>query len=289
VNPSGNCLPFALQNIICVLLLEITQFLRETYQYMPKRLNPVSNLKHDGHYRETTKITRDPKTFAAVNENNSHLIQSDMKSVSKIDQTTVNKRSSTDNVSVTIVSPNETNENSKHISFAFSEKQEDQTSMNSGKVIRNTTPPPTQTDAHYNELKIGSSVKMNKSSFRRSSIKFRSNPSNRTTNIFNRRKSSHETNESIQENESGVSGGGGGGGGGFQTTFIYSNDDINKMDLSFHQNSKEISQINDSCEVDEVDFNRCYPWIKVSFQKIMTIPCYNSFLNFKLFSELKRL
>lgn len=263
VNPNGNCLPFALQNIICVVLLEITQFLRETYQYMPKRLNPVSSLKQEGHHREptnreTTKITRDQKTNPILNEPNSHVIQNEMKSVSKNEQPTVNKRPSTDNVSVTIVSP-ENNEHSKHISFAFAEKQEDDSSMNSVKGIRNTTPPPNQIDTQNLESKIGSNAKTNKPSFRRSSIKFRSNPSNRT--FFNRRKSSHETNESVQENESYVSGTG------FQTAFIYSNDEINKMDGSYHQSAKEISQINDSCEVDEVDFNRCYPWIKVnSFQ-----------------------
>ena len=38
VNPNGNDCPFALQNIVCLLLLEITTFLRETYQYMPKKL-----------------------------------------------------------------------------------------------------------------------------------------------------------------------------------------------------------------------------------------------------------
>lgn len=38
VNPSGNNCPFALQNIVCILLLEITAFLRETYQYMPKKV-----------------------------------------------------------------------------------------------------------------------------------------------------------------------------------------------------------------------------------------------------------
>lgn len=38
VNPDGNNCPFALQNIVCILLLEITAFLRETYQYMPKKI-----------------------------------------------------------------------------------------------------------------------------------------------------------------------------------------------------------------------------------------------------------
>jgi len=268
VYPNGNCLPFALQNIICVLLLEITQFLRETYQYMPKRLNPVSSLRHEGHHKEITKITRDQKTNPVMNEYSSqHQIQNDPKSFSKNEPPTVNKRPSTDNVSVAIVSPDNV-ENSKHISFAFAEKQEDESSMNSGKALRNSTPPPTQTDAQNNELKIGASVKTSKPSFRRSSLKFRSNPSNRTNNFFNRRKSSHETNDSIQENESYVSGAG------FQTTFIYSNDDFNKTDASYPQNAKEISQINDSCEVDEIDFNRCYPWIKVSLFLIIDINIY---------------
>jgi hypothetical protein len=39
VNPDGNNCPFALQNVVCILLLEITAFLRETYQYMPKKVS----------------------------------------------------------------------------------------------------------------------------------------------------------------------------------------------------------------------------------------------------------
>lgn len=44
VNPNGNDCPFALQNIVCILLLEITSFLRETYQYMPKKLSNTSDV-----------------------------------------------------------------------------------------------------------------------------------------------------------------------------------------------------------------------------------------------------
>jgi hypothetical protein len=42
INPNGNNCPFALQNIVCILLLEITTFLRETYQYMPKKVSLTS-------------------------------------------------------------------------------------------------------------------------------------------------------------------------------------------------------------------------------------------------------
>jgi hypothetical protein len=42
VNPRGNSCPFALKNIVCILLLEITMFLRETYQYMPKKVMNTS-------------------------------------------------------------------------------------------------------------------------------------------------------------------------------------------------------------------------------------------------------
>ena len=36
VNPNGNSCPMALRLIACVLLLEITSFLRETYKSLPK-------------------------------------------------------------------------------------------------------------------------------------------------------------------------------------------------------------------------------------------------------------
>ena len=36
VNPSGSACPYALKMIACQLLLEITTFLRETYQYIPR-------------------------------------------------------------------------------------------------------------------------------------------------------------------------------------------------------------------------------------------------------------
>ncbi len=46
VNPSGSACPYALKMIACQLLLEITTFLRETYQYIPKA-KVLSNLAMD--------------------------------------------------------------------------------------------------------------------------------------------------------------------------------------------------------------------------------------------------
>ena len=258
-----------MQNIICLLLLEITQYLRETYQYMPKRVNQMSSSKHET-FRQTTKINPDQKTNNTFHDNNSHsVIQQDLKSgLYSKHETNIysnNKRPSAEIASVTLTAPpdNVNNyETSKHISFAFTEKLEDQVSLNSIK-LRNTTPPPPHSEALTQDLKVAN--KTNKSSIRRSSLKYRSDRLNRANTILNsNRKLSRETNESIQGNdESNASVVG------FQTNFIYSNDDINKLDensKSHHHSTRDISaQINDTCEVDEVDFNRCYPWIKVIF------------------------
>ena len=40
MNPSGSECPYALRMIVCQLLLEITTFLRETYQYLPRSKVP---------------------------------------------------------------------------------------------------------------------------------------------------------------------------------------------------------------------------------------------------------
>ena len=42
VNMSGNACPYALKMVACQLLLEVTTFLRETFQYLPKSKLPRS-------------------------------------------------------------------------------------------------------------------------------------------------------------------------------------------------------------------------------------------------------
>lgn len=44
VNPGGEACPFALKMLACMLLMEITAFLRETFQYLPR--SKVSAPKH---------------------------------------------------------------------------------------------------------------------------------------------------------------------------------------------------------------------------------------------------
>ena len=79
INPNGNNCPFALQNVVCILLLEITTFLRETYQYMPKKVsltNTDANL--------LGQVSRSGKDPASRNDNSyfhlesSHVMSSDM-------------------------------------------------------------------------------------------------------------------------------------------------------------------------------------------------------------------
>ena len=140
VNPAGNSLPFALQNVICILLLEITKFLRESYQYMPKKITNTSALKHHEIYRDqTSKITRDNRTNITT-ENFSGATQSVV--LSKGDVTVPNqnsKRNSTDNVSLSVNAAPDYIENSKHISFAVTEpNKDDQGSLNSGKLQNST-------------------------------------------------------------------------------------------------------------------------------------------------------
>jgi hypothetical protein len=49
VNPSGHDCPYSLQLIVCLLLYEITIFLRETYETLPK----LSSLSTTGiHHRQ---------------------------------------------------------------------------------------------------------------------------------------------------------------------------------------------------------------------------------------------
>lgn len=55
VNPHGNDCPYALKLIACVLLYEITSFLRETYQTLPK----TSKLSHKDKPAPWDKVYRE--------------------------------------------------------------------------------------------------------------------------------------------------------------------------------------------------------------------------------------
>lgn len=45
VNPNGSDCPFALRIAACQLLLEITAFMRETYQYLPHKANRLMSIR----------------------------------------------------------------------------------------------------------------------------------------------------------------------------------------------------------------------------------------------------
>jgi hypothetical protein len=69
VNPNGNNCPYALQNIVCILLLEITMFLRETYQYMPKYVSISSSElpNNSRNYRAHNNANENSMMFSECN------------------------------------------------------------------------------------------------------------------------------------------------------------------------------------------------------------------------------
>ncbi|XP_023210931.1 protein unc-80 homolog [Centruroides sculpturatus] len=64
VNQSGNACPFALKMTACQLLLEITAFLRETYQYLPNKTARFSS--RDRHTFEPRSITANRRWSMAL-------------------------------------------------------------------------------------------------------------------------------------------------------------------------------------------------------------------------------
>ena len=302
VNPDGNSLPFALQNVICILLLEITKFLRETYQYMPTKINHAIPVTKTEIYRDPgSKIAREIRTnftnenvSVQMNSGNAHSVAYSTKG--EVPTATINyKRPSTDNESINNMSGGpDTTENAKHIHFAVTEPtKDDRGSLHSLKIHSptadaapvTTVPPvvvPNPVSQNPEPLRVGK-ANSTKASFRRSSLKYRADRLNRSNTIANnghyRRKSSHDTNESIQENEevpehvSIEAASNATATGYMQTTFIYPNDENPNPNLLNQASSDFTSQINETCEVDEVDFNRCYPWIKVEIIFVVLLKC----------------
>ena len=260
---------------------------------MPKKINHANPVTKTEIYRDPgSKIARDNRTnftnekvSVQMHSGNAHSVAYSTKG--EVTTATINyKRASTDNVSINNMSGGgggglDPAENAKHIHFAVTEPtKDDRGSLQSLKINSPTAdaapvtavPPvvvPNSVSQNPEPLRVGK-ANSTKASIRRSSLKYRADRLNRSNTIANnghyRRKSSHDTNESIQENEevpehvSIEAASNATATGYMQTTFIYPNDENPNPNLP---NPNENPNPNETCEVDEVDFNRCYPWIKV--------------------------
>ena len=327
INPNGNNCPFALQNIVCILLLEVTTFLRETYQYLPKKLNSANisvNPRYENIHRDPNvaqRGTRDNRNnVGSVFSNESSNISiggagggetlGDLNEVFAKEKPSIVKFPSNDNINSEV-------DHHKHISFAFMPEKDDECSLGSNTNINHLSPGGEfgeEKSLEMNRLSTGGvSARNSTISFhdklqnnflnkrnslkspRRTSLKYRtdrSKSSNNTSNSNLRRKLSQGTNASIQLPDDKEA-----------ENIIYLNNNANVGEISdtAFQSSNQPSpdpatnassttqnvsstspptsnvlnsnsSYNESaynaangefCEVDEVDFNRCFPWIKV--------------------------
>lgn len=286
VNTNGNNCPFGLINIVCLLLLEITKFLRETYQYMPKKINNIYTLRPD--ILSGTNFTNSSIRFSSnhnpreqrVNVGSVFSNESSQFSIAKEHKTDLStKVPSNDNISATVCNENDTDAN-KHISFNLIKDLHEKKSLSSS-VNRICSEAMTdQTDQHetnrlsckigtaasQENIKSGSVTHINQkrsSVKRRPSLKYRAHRMNNSSSFISR-KMSHCNSQSDEKQD-------------FEHSFhLNPNLPIEESVLiSGHENShsgavtfggvqaQQNSEPNLECEVDEADFNRCFPWIKI--------------------------
>lgn len=285
INPTGSNCPFALQNIVCLLLLEITSFLRETYQYMPKKINTISNqvstsskLAEKRPSRETRTNYNDsnnpsitgPICTTNSNENTSfnNLNMQETNETSKIAQ-------SNENLSVNV---NTEPEHTKHISFKFQHESDDN-ELNKYSLNRRRSTVESNELSPDNVSRLNISLNNGKrNSFSkavsRPSLKYRQDRSSsrNASNQHHQHRKSTATSLSINEhdilaimseknsmNETNYDGNECSQTDTLKPGLAY----IGSTNNSSINSSYHFDQLNDLCEVDEVDFNRSFPWIKV--------------------------
>jgi hypothetical protein len=270
VNPNGNDCPFALQNIVCVLLLEITKFLRETYQYMPKKV--THSLKNE--YHVITYGKTGSGDHPDTNRTNIGSVFSNESASVYSAQATFNQgggiskhKTSIDNISSSGNNAGDAHEAvhtdpSKHISFVVSgdggEKSSNYHSLQETNDELSLPVP-----AHSNKAVGAFNRRSVRGTTKRSSIKLRTGDRARTFDKHSR-KASHTASQSYYTSDEKEE----------DSNAPQSGAEIESLNMA-HEEPKptvprensftnpDVLGLNDTCEVDEVEFNRCFPWIKV--------------------------
>jgi hypothetical protein len=284
INPDGNNCPFALQNIICLLLLEVTSFLRETYQYMPKKLNAYShqnsNLTRLTFEKRPSKENR-MQHNSSVNESNNPSITGPLYSQENTSIANLNVHNE-NAVDQSNENSNDPLEHSKHISFKFQHEQDDNEINRYNLEKRRSTEDSNElSQENINRLNIlnnsHNAIKRNSITKQtRPSLKYRTEKSSRNSLMSGTRRS---TTASISINENDIL-----DISSEKNSFTdpaHSNDQAEAATITQNETLKpglsylssanystysgrQTSAEQEMCEVDEVDLNRCFPWIKVN-------------------------
>jgi len=275
VNLGGNDCPFALQNIVCVLLLEITKFLRETYQYMPKKV--TYSLKNEHHVNTYGKAGSGEHQFIPdMNRTHVGSVFSNESASVYSAQATFNHgggnskhKVSIDNLSSSGNNPVDLHEvvhsdTSKHISFVVSgDAAEKSSNYHSLQEINDEMSLPVP--AHGSKPLGSFNRRSVRATSKRSSLKLRMGHRTSTFDKHNRKAShttSHYTSDEREEDSIG-------------NQAPQSVGEVESLNMANEEPKPAVPRensftnpdafgLNDTCEVDEVEFNRCFPWIKVS-------------------------
>lgn len=291
INPSGTNCPFALQNIVCLLLLEITSFLRETYQYMPKKINMISNqVSTSSKYeKRPSRETRTNMASFANDSNNPSITGPICTTTNSNENTSFNNlniheanetlnriEQSNENISISINPGNTETEHIKHISFKF--QHEDDNELNRYNLAQRRSTGDSNEFSPENASRLGIHNAKRHSfskSFSRPSLKIRMDRSSSARPVSGhahaQRKSTatsisinehdlsgivseknsmselHDANEPSQIDT-------------LKPGLAYLGSAANSSANSSYHTGEQLSEI---CEVDEVDYNKCFPWIKV--------------------------
>jgi hypothetical protein len=290
VNPDGNNCPFALQNVVCILLLEITAFLRETYQYMSKRLShSESSIMAASNRAKLDKVNSSCSaglTSESINgagqsgeimSESETLPASDCreKRISRID--VLNRKQSTDNVSLNPADKHQQQTAeavngglmSKRISFKDNVRSES-TAANS-KSIQNED----QSAVSVRSASSNTSQKQQKQqrstsglrSFKRASLKIKDRLKAATSVPVSRAaideadgdvNMNPPSEDNINTHQTPSTCGGG------NFTYVNFANSTNERETWQSTNASQTAAGGfEFCEVDEIDYNRPFPWIKV--------------------------
>ncbi len=285
VNPDGNNCPFALQNIVCILLFEITAFLRETYQYMSKRMSysesstmiPTNRSKIDkmNSICSGAVSTNNPNSESINGTGISGEIMSDTdalmhgireKRMSRIE--ILNRKSSTDNVSLNPADKQQANESGltlKRISFKVVNSENLKSESNIGsKNIHSEE----QSAVSVRSVSSNSSQKNKQRStsglrsFKRASLKIKErlkavasvpNSGGPINEDFDNNINMNPPSEDNTNYQTPITG---------HNNFNYINNRNETWVSTSVSHTANPSHL-DFCEVDEIDYNRPFPWIGV--------------------------
>jgi hypothetical protein len=265
------------------LLLEITAFLRETYQYMPKKINAISNQvsqiskifskENKPHYNSFITNNNDsnnPSTVGNVyvntnsNENTSfHNLNNQETNEMNYNEKLTNQ--SNENINMSLGGEPD---HARHISFKFQYDTADNDLSQFNSSQRRNTAESNEILNPENTSRL--SIQNNKrssfnKSFNRPSLKYKLDRTSTRTSSNHAHIQRKSTIASISNHEQDTVGN------------LSENASINEPNEMTHNEglkpgfaSVNNSSINSSfydhdvCEIDEVDYNKCFPWIKVN-------------------------